>query len=97
MTSHPHGETHTHTTTLNTGAQMPVLALGTSGLRGHAGEDAVRWALGLGHRHVDTAARYGNEEAVGNGIRASGVFAANGEVFDFELSGTDMETLDALG
>jgi diketogulonate reductase-like aldo/keto reductase len=73
MTAQPHGETHTQTTTLNTGAQMPVLALGTSGLLEQACEDAVRWALELGYRHVDTAAKYGNEEAVGNGIRASGV------------------------
>jgi len=69
----PDGETHTQTTTLNTGAPMPVLALGTSTLLGQACEDAVRWALEVGYRHVDTAARYGNEEAVGNGIRASRV------------------------
>jgi diketogulonate reductase-like aldo/keto reductase len=73
MTAQPRGETHPQTTTLNTGAQMPVLALGTSRLLGAACEDAVRWALELGYRHVDTAAMYGNEVVVGNGIRSSGV------------------------
>jgi diketogulonate reductase-like aldo/keto reductase len=35
--------------------------------------DAVRWALELGYRHVDTAQAYGNEESVGQGLRESGV------------------------
>jgi 2,5-diketo-D-gluconate reductase B len=33
----------------------------------------VEAALGLGYRHIDTAAMYGNEEAVGEGFRASGL------------------------
>jgi diketogulonate reductase-like aldo/keto reductase len=36
-------------------------------------EDAVRWALEAGYRHVDTAQNYGNEASVGRAIRASGV------------------------
>jgi 2,5-diketo-D-gluconate reductase A len=36
-------------------------------------EDAVRWALELGYRHIDTAQAYGNEESVGRALRASGV------------------------
>src|ERR1700761_8914022 len=35
--------------------------------------DAVRWALELGYRHIDTAQAYGNEESVGRGLRESGV------------------------
>ena len=35
--------------------------------------DAVRWALELGYRHIDTAQAYGNEESVGQGFRESGV------------------------
>lgn len=34
---------------------------------------AVKWALEAGYRHVDTAAYYRNEKAVGQGIRESGV------------------------
>jgi diketogulonate reductase-like aldo/keto reductase len=41
--------------------------------------DAVRWALELGYRHIDTAQAYGNEESVGQGLRDSGV--PRGEVF----------------
>jgi diketogulonate reductase-like aldo/keto reductase len=41
--------------------------------------DAVRWALELGYRHIDTAQAYGNEESVGQGLRESGVPRA--EVF----------------
>jgi diketogulonate reductase-like aldo/keto reductase len=41
--------------------------------------DAVRWALELGYRHVDTAQAYGNEESVGRGFRDSGV--AREEIF----------------
>lgn len=60
-------------TQLNTGAEMPVLGLGTWRLKGDDCERAVRWALEVGYRHVDTAAMYGNEEAVGAGVRGSGV------------------------
>jgi diketogulonate reductase-like aldo/keto reductase len=35
--------------------------------------DAVRWALELGYRHIDTAQAYGNEESVGEGLRRSGI------------------------
>jgi 2,5-diketo-D-gluconate reductase A len=40
---------------------------------GKATVDAVRWALELGYRHVDTAQAYGNEESVGQALRESGV------------------------
>jgi diketogulonate reductase-like aldo/keto reductase len=35
--------------------------------------NAVRWALELGYRHIDTAQAYGNEESVGQGLRESGI------------------------
>lgn len=55
------------------GARIPAIGLGTFRLEGEACAEAVRTALGLGYRHLDTARMYGNEEAVGDGIRASGV------------------------
>lgn len=53
--------------------RMPRIGLGTWQLRGDEATRAVDGAIGLGYRHIDTAAMYGNEEAVGAGIRASGV------------------------
>jgi diketogulonate reductase-like aldo/keto reductase len=55
------------------GAQIPALGLGTWTLTGDKCSELVAEALKLGYRHVDTAASYDNEEAVGAGIRASGV------------------------
>ncbi len=59
--------------TLNSGRQMPQLGLGTYGLNGRAGTDAVIAAADIGYRLFDTAVRYGNEAAVGAGVKASGV------------------------
>lgn len=56
---------------LNDGRRMPMLGLGTSRLEG--AYDAVKSALELGYRHIDTAAMYGNEEAVGRAVRDSGL------------------------
>lgn len=55
------------------GARIPALGLGTWNLRGQECAGAVANALKLGYRHVDTAAMYGNEREVGQGLRASGV------------------------
>ncbi|MDN7242429.1 aldo/keto reductase [Planococcus sp. N028] len=58
------------TTTLNNGVEMPWFGLGV--FRVDQGPDAVnsvRWAIKHGYRSIDTAAIYGNEEAVGQGIR----------------------------
>jgi diketogulonate reductase-like aldo/keto reductase len=55
------------------GAAIPAIGLGTWRLAGEEGAEAVRSALEAGYRHVDTAAMYDNEEAVGAGLRASGV------------------------
>jgi 2,5-diketo-D-gluconate reductase B len=52
---------------------IPVLGLGTWAMRGSECAKAVAVALALGYRHIDTAAMYGNELEVGQGLRASGV------------------------
>jgi diketogulonate reductase-like aldo/keto reductase len=60
--------------TLADGAQLPLLGLGVWQVpNGRECVDAVRWALELGYRHIDTAQAYGNEESVGQGLRESGV------------------------
>jgi diketogulonate reductase-like aldo/keto reductase len=56
------------------GNEMPLLGLGVWQVpNGAETENAVRWALELGYRHVDTAQAYGNEESVGRALRDSGV------------------------
>lgn len=54
-------------------ASIPAIGFGTWTLEGQACARLVEEALAVGYRHVDTAAMYRNEEAVGAGIRASGV------------------------
>jgi 2,5-diketo-D-gluconate reductase A len=56
------------------GNQMPMLGLGVWQVpNGAACVNAVRWALDLGYRHIDTAQAYGNEQSVGKALRESGV------------------------
>jgi diketogulonate reductase-like aldo/keto reductase len=56
------------------GNEIPVLGLGVWQISdGPVCVDAVRWALELGYRHIDTAQAYGNEESVGRALRDSGV------------------------
>jgi diketogulonate reductase-like aldo/keto reductase len=60
--------------TLADGNHMPLLGLGVWQVpNGTECENAVRWALELGYRHIDTAQAYGNEESVGRALRDSGV------------------------
>ena len=59
--------------TLNDGYSIPQLGLGTWPLDDDQVAAAVVSAVEAGYRHIDTAVKYGNEEGVGNGIRASGV------------------------
>jgi len=62
------------TVTLANGAEMPILGVGTyQAAEGGEVEQAVRWALELGYRSVDTASVYGNETGVGRAIRDSDV------------------------
>jgi 2,5-diketo-D-gluconate reductase A len=56
------------------GTEIPLLGLAVWQVpNGRDCADAVRWALELGYRHIDTAQAYGNEESVGQGLRESGV------------------------
>jgi diketogulonate reductase-like aldo/keto reductase len=56
------------------GHQMPILGLGVWQVpEGPACVNAVRWALDLGYRHIDTAQVYGNEASVGRALREAGV------------------------
>ncbi len=58
---------------LSNGVAIPVLALGTWLIGNNEAADAVRAAVQMGYRHVDTAQAYGNESGVGEGIRTAGV------------------------
>jgi diketogulonate reductase-like aldo/keto reductase len=61
------------------GASIPARGFGTFQLTGDVCRSAVRAAIGAGYRHVDTAAMYGNEVEVGEGVREGGV--ARDELF----------------
>jgi 2,5-diketo-D-gluconate reductase A len=61
------------TVRLLNGIEMPQLGLGTWPMNDAEAKDAVRNALDIGYRLIDTAENYGNETGVGEGIRASGV------------------------
>ena len=58
---------------LSNGIDVPVLALGTWLIDDDFVSDAVRQAVKIGYRHIDTAQAYGNERGVGEGIRTCGV------------------------
>lgn len=59
--------------TLNNGVTLPVIGLGVFQSTADETSAAVETALKVGYRHIDTAAAYGNERQVGEGIRNSGV------------------------
>ncbi|SDC04940.1 Aldo/keto reductase [Raineyella antarctica] len=59
--------------TLNNGVTMPALGLGIFQSPPEQTTAAVEAALATGYRHVDTAAAYGNEREVGEGVRRSGL------------------------
>jgi len=61
------------TVTLNNGVEMPILGFGVFQIAPEQTEQAVTDALAVGYRLLDTAAAYGNEEAVGRAIKASGI------------------------
>jgi diketogulonate reductase-like aldo/keto reductase len=61
------------TVTLNNGVEMPILGFGVFQVGPEETEAAVTAAIAAGYRLIDTAAAYGNEEAVGAAIAKSGV------------------------
>lgn len=65
---------YNQTMTLSNGIVVPQLALGTWMIQpDDKAAEAVRMALELGYRHIDTAQAYSNERGVGEGIRGSGI------------------------
>lgn len=84
------------------GARIPIIGLGTWDLRGRVCARMVEEAIKLGYRHIDTAAMYENESAVGEGLRASGVprdeVFITTKVWQSDLAARDFErsTKDSL-
>jgi 2,5-diketo-D-gluconate reductase B len=56
-----------------TESALPGIGMGTFRLKGNEARDAVKSALSLGYRHIDTAQMYENESEVGDGITSSGI------------------------
>lgn len=65
--------------TLSNGIAIPKLGIGTWFIDDASAADAVRAAVEIGYRNIDTAQAYGNERGVGEGVRTSGV--ARDELF----------------
>ncbi|MEV6592395.1 aldo/keto reductase [Streptomyces acidicola] len=61
------------TYTLSNGVEVPKLGLGTWFIDDDKAADAVKAAIEIGYRNIDTAQAYGNERGVGEGVRTSGV------------------------
>ncbi|WES64372.1 aldo/keto reductase [Microbacter sp. GSS18] len=92
--------------TLANGVEIPKLGLGTWMIDDDSVVDAVKTAIELGYRHIDTAQAYQNERGVGEGVRAGGVaredifvttkLAAEAKSYDDAAKGVDA-SLEALG
>jgi diketogulonate reductase-like aldo/keto reductase len=67
------------TVNLPGGGSMPLLGFGTWQISGREAYEAVKHALAVGYRHIDTATMYANEDQVGRALRDSGL--PRGEVF----------------
>jgi 2,5-diketo-D-gluconate reductase A len=65
--------------TLNDGTTIPQLGFGVYQIAPEEAAAAVRTALEIGYRHIDTAEMYGNEKEVGQGVRDAGLH--RGDVF----------------
>ena len=88
------------------GANIPAIGMGTWTLTGPEAVDLIAHGLALGYRHIDTAARYGNEAEVGEAIRRSGLprdqLFVTTKVWPTELAPADFDrsvarSLDLLG
>ncbi len=83
------------THTLNDGATLPAIGFGTYPMRGADGVAAIRSAIEVGYRLIDTAVNYENEREVGEAIRQSGV-AREDLVVTSKLPGRDHAYDDAI-
>lgn len=70
---------YNETFTMSNGVIIPKLALGTWFIDDDKAAEAIRNAVEIGYRHIDTAQAYGNERGVGEGVRTSGI--AREEIF----------------
>lgn len=94
------------TYTLSNGVKIPKLGLGTWFLPDAQAAEAVRTAVSLGYRHIDTAQAYENEAGVGEGVRTCGLpreqifvtskVAAEHKDYDSAARSID-ETLEKMG
>ena len=97
---------YNNTLTLNNGVKIPQLGLGTWFIEDAKVADAVKEAVKLGYRHIDTAQAYGNERGVGEGVRNCGVkreelfvvskVAAEHKTYQAAMTGIN-ETLEKMG
>lgn len=71
--------TEVPTIELNDGKRIPQLGFGVFQIEPDETADAVKQALEIGYRHIDTAEMYQNEKGVGEGVRNSGI--SRGDVF----------------
>ena len=81
------------TYTLSNGVQIPNLGLGTWFIDDDKAGQAVRDAVDIGYRYIDTAQAYGNERGVGEGVRSSGV--ARDEIFVSTKLAAELKDYDA--
>lgn len=81
------------TYTLNNGVKIPCIGFGVwQTPEGDVAVDAVKAALELGYRHIDTAAGYGNEHSIGKAVRESGI--PREEIFVTSKLGNNMHDYD---
>lgn len=91
---------------LNNGVEIPQLGLGTWFIDDSVAADAVKEAVKIGYRHIDTAQAYGNERGVGEGIRTCGIpredlfvvskVAAEHKTYEEAMAGIN-HTLEIMG
>ena len=81
------------TYTLENGLSIPKLGLGTWFIDDDQAAEAVRTAVKLGYRLIDTAQAYGNERGVGEGVRSCGV--AREELFVVSKVAAEHKTYEA--
>lgn len=80
------------TYTLTNGVKIPKLGLGTWMIEDDKAAQAVRDAVHIGYRHIDTAQGYGNERGVGEGVRTCGI--AREEIFVTTKLEADIKSYD---